>query len=98
MSLSAPLARAAGSPAVRSAVNRAARAVARFRVRALDAADPAEVQRRTLLDLVAKARDTRFGRDHGFRSIRTVDDYRAAVPLRTYEDLWNDYLKAAYTT
>ncbi len=98
MSLSAPLARAAGSTAVRSAVNLAARAIARYRVRSLDAADPAEVQRRTLLDLVAKARDTRFGRDHGFRSIRTVDDYRAAVPLRTYEDLWNDYLKAAYPT
>ncbi len=39
---------------------------------------------------------TRFGRDHGFGSIRTVADFQARVPLRTYEDLWRDYLQADY--
>ena len=49
----------------------------------------------TLLDLVRKAGDTRFGRDHGFAAIRSVADFQARVPLRTYEDLWDEYLKDA---
>ena len=54
------------------------------------------IQARTLHRLVRTARFTRFGRDHGFASIRTVDDFQRAVPLRTYEDLWTDYLEARY--
>ena len=46
-------------------------------------ADAVRVQERTLLALVRKARGTRFGRDHGFGSIRSVADFRLAVPLRT---------------
>ena len=53
------------------------------------AARPVAVQRRTLRSLVHKARRTRFGRDHGFGAIRTVADFQRAVPLRTYEDLWD---------
>ena len=57
------------------------------RTQVLAAADPVAEQRRTLLDLVRKARDTRFGRDHGFASIGTVENFQGRVPLRTYERL-----------
>ena len=43
--------------------------------------------------LVRKATTTRFGRDHGFDAIRSVAEFQSAVPLRTYEALWNDYLR-----
>ncbi|HEV7920453.1 MAG TPA: GH3 auxin-responsive promoter family protein [Thermoanaerobaculia bacterium] len=45
-----------------------------------------EVQREVLLRIVRRNRDTEFGRQHDFASIRTVDDYLARVPVRTYED------------
>jgi hypothetical protein len=32
-------------------------------------------------------RDTAFGREHGFSAIRSVADYRRAVPIRGYTDL-----------
>ena len=51
---------------------------------------------RVLRSLVRKARSTRFGRDHGFDRIRSVADFQSAVPLRTYEALWNDYLRERY--
>ena len=31
--------------------------------------------------------DTEYGREHGFAKIRTPDDYRARVPIVTYEDI-----------
>jgi len=67
------------------------RALAALRRRRLAALDPAESQRRTLLRLLARARDTRFGRDHGFARITDVDAFRHAVPLRTYEAMWEEY-------
>jgi hypothetical protein len=58
--------------------------------------DPAEAQARTLLGLVARARATRFGRDHDFAAIRSVADFQARVPIRTYEDLWEAYWRKAW--
>ena len=49
-----------------------------------------------MLKLLAKARSTRFGLDHGFGSIRSVADFQARVPIRTYESLWDAYLKDHY--
>lgn len=96
MRLSSPLVALAGSSPVRSVVNSAFHSYARRRVRSVEAADPVEVQRRALLELVRKARGTKLGRDHGFDSICSVDGFQSRVPLRTYEDLWDAYLKAAY--
>jgi hypothetical protein len=56
----------------------------------------ASVQEQTLLRLVRTARKTRFGRDHDFSVIRGVADFQARVPLRTYEQFWADYWRAAY--
>ncbi|MEX0759933.1 MAG: GH3 auxin-responsive promoter family protein, partial [Tistlia sp.] len=42
------------------------------------------------------AAGTRFGRDHGFGAIREVADYQARVPLRRYEDFWEEYWQQAF--
>jgi hypothetical protein len=96
MNAPSPLSRLAGASPVRSAVNRGFHAYARRRTRLLGLADPVEVQRQTLMRLLAKARSTRFGIDHGFGSIRSVAEFQAKVPVRTYEALWEAYLKDHY--
>ncbi|MCA1686250.1 MAG: GH3 auxin-responsive promoter family protein, partial [Planctomycetia bacterium] len=90
------LSQIAGHRLVRSRVNGAYLSYARRRVEAIASADPVAVQSRAIRKLIAKARFTRFGRDHRFSSIRGVEDYQKAVPLRTYEDLWAEYLKDRY--
>jgi hypothetical protein len=49
--------------------------------------DPAGVQERALRGLIATARDTEFGLEHGFRGIRSVAEYQARVPIRDYGQL-----------
>src|SRR5271157_726645 len=93
---SSPLVSLAGTSAVRRIVNTAFHLHARLRKRAIDALDPRQTQEQGLLHLVRTASETRFGRDHGFAKIRTVSDFQKAVPLRTYEALWHDYLESSY--
>ncbi|MBD0742446.1 GH3 auxin-responsive promoter family protein [Streptomyces sp. CBMA152] len=50
-------------------------------------ADAAGHQRRTLTDLLAFNADTEYGRAHGFGRIRTLDDFRKAVPVQDYSAL-----------
>jgi hypothetical protein len=90
------LAEIAGHQLVRPRVNKAYLTYARRRTAALAAADPVAVQQTTLRRLVRRARFTRFGRDHGFSHVRGIADYQKAVPIRTYEDLWHEYLAARY--
>ncbi len=72
------------------------RVYGKWRLARLNAQNPADVQERLLLALVRQARDTRFGRDHGFDAIRSVADFRKRVPLRDYEALWSEYWEAAF--
>jgi hypothetical protein len=58
--------------------------------------DAATAQERTLMKLVRRAAGTRFGKDHGFAAIRSVTDFQARVPLRTWEVMWTDYFKPAF--
>ncbi len=51
------------------------------------AARPHEAQEKVFSQLLAGARDTAFGRDHGFDRIRTYEDFRSRVPVRDYEAL-----------
>lgn len=44
-------------------------------------------QNNWMLKLVDSAKDTRFGKDHNFGSIRNYSDFKKAVPLRDYEQL-----------
>ena len=53
---------------------------------ARSAADPAGAQRRVLEHLLARARDTWFGRRHGFASIRDHADFAKAVPITSYDE------------
>ncbi|MFP4105168.1 MAG: GH3 auxin-responsive promoter family protein [Phycisphaerae bacterium] len=47
----------------------------------------AEVQERFLLRLLRMHEETEFGRKHGFAKIRSVDDFRKAVPINEYDSL-----------
>jgi hypothetical protein len=62
----------------------------------LDRRSPRSLQRQTLLRLVRRARRTRFGVDHDFDGIRGIADYQRRVPLRTYENFWNDYWRGPF--
>ena len=77
-------------------VNAGFRLQSRLRKSAVEGLDPSFTQQRMLRQLVHAARSTRFGRDHGFDQIKDVPAFQRAVPLRTYEALWNDYLRASY--
>jgi hypothetical protein len=90
------LERFAGSRPARGLVNLGFQLGARLRCERLAQADPVRIQKQTLLQLVRKARQTRFGCDHAFGSIRSVADFQRAVPIRTYEALWDAYLRGAY--
>ncbi len=50
-------------------------------------AKPEEVQNRLLVDIVRRNRGTRFGRDHGFDTIRSLREYREQVAVSDYERL-----------
>ena len=76
------------------------RGCARRRRRALEEIwrDAVATQERTLLRLVATARNTVFGEAHEFPRIRSVTDYQTQVPVREYLDfrpLWQRALAGA---
>ncbi|MEU0429694.1 GH3 auxin-responsive promoter family protein, partial [Streptomyces canus] len=48
---------------------------------------PEEAQRELLGRILGLNAETAFGREHGLGKVRTVDDLRAAVPIRTHEAL-----------
>lgn len=72
------------------------RLYARHRLAQLAAEDAVATQRRLLGALVARARTTRFGRAHDFHRIDGPADYQKAVPLRRYDEFWEDYWRADY--
>ena len=48
---------------------------------------PEAAQEQKLLEIVRRNRDTDYGREHDFRTIRSAADYQEAVPPNTYETL-----------
>jgi hypothetical protein len=48
---------------------------------------PVETQKRVFEQLLKKAADTEFGKDHGFKNISSYREYAARVPVRDYEEL-----------
>lgn len=72
------------------------RVYAARRLRRLAALNAVEAQRGQLARLLAHAGKTRFGRDHGFAALSRVEDYQRAVPLRRYEDFWQQYWQPAF--
>jgi hypothetical protein len=79
------------SPHVRRFLEVAFAARSRWHLKRFDQLAPARAQLRTLLGLVHRARNTLFGREHDFRRIRSVADFRRLVPLRTPVELWREY-------
>ena len=67
------------------------RAHARRRLRRLEAGDARRLQTGVLRSLVRRAAATRFARDHDLAGVRTLDDYRARVPVRSHDAFWDDY-------
>ena len=49
--------------------------------------NPIKTQEIVLQSLLDKAKNTDFGRDHGFLDIRNYDEFKKAVPVRDYEGL-----------
>jgi hypothetical protein len=74
----------------------ALRLYARHRLSQLKTQNQVAQQRRQLGQLVCRAAQTRFGRDHRFTEIRSVADFQARVPVRTYEEMWRGYWQSAF--
>jgi hypothetical protein len=70
----------------------------RARLARLARQDAAATQERQLMRLLRRASGTRFGRDHGFADIRSVAEYQRRVPLRRFEEFWEEYWKDAFPT
>lgn len=49
--------------------------------------NPVAAQQKVFKQLIAKAKNTAFGKDHNFRNIKTSSDFQESVPVRDYEDL-----------
>jgi hypothetical protein len=62
--------------------------------------DPLFAQRHIFRRLVTAAQGTKFGREHGFAALagmpheQAYELFRTQVPIRTYQDFWNDYFQA----
>jgi hypothetical protein len=52
----------------------------------IESRDAVANQKSTLYTLISKATHTAFGKEHGFRDIRSHHDYVSRVPIREYED------------
>ena len=48
------------------------------------------LQRAVLKELIEKAKDTEYGRNHAFVGMKDYDDFISHVPLNTYEELKGD--------
>lgn len=48
---------------------------------------PFETQEKVLKELIAKAEETEYGKDHGFSKIKTYEDFKKRVPINDYEGL-----------
>ena len=52
----------------------------------LNSRDAIKVSEQALLTIVADNKDTEFGRNHDFASIKTIEDYKERVPVAGYDD------------
>ncbi|KAF2336461.1 GH3 auxin-responsive promoter family protein [Flavobacterium daemonense] len=48
---------------------------------------PVATQLEVFKNLIQNAKETEFGKDHHFGSIKTIEDFQKNVPIRDYEDL-----------
>ena len=57
---------------------------------------PAEAQQEVLMRLLARGRNTAWGKEHGYSSVTTQEQFAGSVPLQSYEELmpWVERLRA----
>ncbi|WP_109098902.1 GH3 auxin-responsive promoter family protein [Aquimarina sp. AU58] len=51
------------------------------------ASNPIKTQEQVFANLIEKAKNTAFGKDHNFQDIKTYSDFTQNVPIRDYEEL-----------
>jgi hypothetical protein len=51
------------------------------------ATNPVETQQKVFKTLISEAKNTAFGKDHGFQNITSFEEFAKKVPVRDYEDL-----------
>ncbi len=49
--------------------------------------NPVATQQKVFADLILQAKETQFGKDHHFETIKTFSDFAQNVPIRDYEEL-----------
>ena len=49
--------------------------------------NPIETQQKVFARLISEAKETAFGKDHGFKNIQSTSDFAENVPIRDYESL-----------
>ena len=54
--------------------------------------NPIRTQKKVFNHLIREAKNTAFGRDHYFSSIKSYEDFKARVPIRDYEG-FKDYIE-----
>ena len=54
--------------------------------------NPIKTQKKVFNQLIREGKQTAFGRDHHFSSIKSYEDFKAKVPIRDYEGL-KDYVE-----
>jgi len=59
------------------------------------ASNPIETQHKTFQNLIAEAKNTSFGKDHNFHTIKTHQDFVKQVSVRDYEGLKNYFERTA---
>jgi hypothetical protein len=69
---------------------------AQCRISHLNSSLPSATQEGQLFALLKKAQTTRFARDHRFSLIHSVKDFQEQVPLRRYEQFWEEYWKDSF--
>ncbi len=72
------------------------RAYASYRMSRLRRQSAARIQERLLVSMVRAAAATEFGTAHGFADVASVSGFQARVPLRRYQDFWNEYWKDGF--
>ena len=64
-------------------------AKARFEQKSSLEKNPVAFQKKTMLQLIERAKKTKFGEDHSFEKIKTYEDFKNNIPIRDYEGLSN---------
>ncbi|MCP4326613.1 MAG: GH3 auxin-responsive promoter family protein [Alteromonadales bacterium] len=63
----------------------------KFRSKQLKKQNVQAIQQRQLFKLISQAKSTTFGIQHSFKEIKSLEDYQRLVPLRNYDDFWNEF-------